>query len=57
MKQLLGAVSLPEPLCESPSQSSPVFPQEVPCSRALPQGLWPGQVIIVRGLVLPEPKE
>ncbi|XP_004264299.1 galectin-12 isoform X3 [Orcinus orca] len=30
---------------------------EVPCSRALPQGLWPGQVIIVRGLVLPEPKD
>nr|XP_027800226.1 galectin-12 isoform X6 [Marmota flaviventris] len=29
----------------------------VPCSRALPQGLWPGQVIIVRGLVLQEPKE
>ncbi|XP_034868971.1 galectin-12 isoform X8 [Mirounga leonina] len=30
---------------------------EVPCSRALPRGLWPGQVIILRGLVLPEPKE
>uniref|UniRef100_A0A8C0CXW4 Galectin n=1 Tax=Balaenoptera musculus TaxID=9771 RepID=A0A8C0CXW4_BALMU len=30
---------------------------EVPCSRALPQGLWPGQVIIVRGLALPEPKD
>ncbi|XP_046301401.1 galectin-12 isoform X9 [Marmota monax] len=30
---------------------------QVPCSRALPQGLWPGQVIIVRGLVLQEPKE
>ncbi|KAM9763557.1 galectin-12 isoform 3-T3 [Dama dama] len=30
---------------------------EVPCSHALPQGLWPGQVIIVRGLVLPEPKD
>ncbi|XP_072826260.1 galectin-12 isoform X1 [Vicugna pacos] len=30
---------------------------EVPCSRALPRGLWPGQVIIVRGLVLPEPKD
>ncbi|XP_073739411.1 galectin-12 isoform X8 [Callorhinus ursinus] len=30
---------------------------EVPCSRALPQGLWPGQVIVLRGLVLPEPKE
>ncbi|XP_004383872.1 galectin-12 [Trichechus manatus latirostris] len=27
---------------------------EVPCSRALPQGLWPEQVIIVRGLVLQE---
>ncbi|XP_058435529.1 galectin-12 isoform X2 [Marmota monax] len=32
-------------------------PRLVPCSRALPQGLWPGQVIIVRGLVLQEPKE
>ncbi|XP_073904044.1 galectin-12 isoform X4 [Castor canadensis] len=30
---------------------------EVPCSRALPQGLWPGQVIIVRGLILQEPKD
>nr|XP_051689120.1 galectin-12 isoform X4 [Oryctolagus cuniculus] len=30
---------------------------EVPCSRALPRGLWPGQVIIVRGLVLQEPKD
>ncbi|KAM7226344.1 hypothetical protein CapIbe_022489 [Capra ibex] len=30
---------------------------EVPSSHALPQGLWPGQVIIVRGLVLPEPKD
>ncbi|XP_035978039.1 galectin-12 isoform X8 [Halichoerus grypus] len=30
---------------------------EVPCSRALPRGLWPGQVIVLRGLVLPEPKE
>ncbi|XP_070313624.1 galectin-12 isoform X5 [Odocoileus virginianus] len=30
---------------------------EAPCSHALPQGLWPGQVIIVRGLVLPEPKD
>uniref|UniRef100_A0A452FDR8 Galectin n=1 Tax=Capra hircus TaxID=9925 RepID=A0A452FDR8_CAPHI len=30
---------------------------EVPCSHALSQGLWPGQVIIVRGLVLPEPKD
>ncbi|XP_058545359.1 galectin-12 isoform X2 [Neofelis nebulosa] len=30
---------------------------EVPCSRALPKGLWPGQVIVLRGLVLPEPKE
>lgn len=29
---------------------------EVPCSHALPQGLWPGQVIIVRALVLQEPK-
>ncbi|XP_021107524.1 galectin-12 isoform X1 [Heterocephalus glaber] len=29
---------------------------ELPCSRTLPQGLWPGQVIIVRGLVLQEPK-
>ncbi|XP_015362467.1 galectin-12 [Marmota marmota marmota] len=35
----------------------PLFLQQVPCSRALPQGLWPGQVIIVRGLVLQEPKE
>ncbi|XP_047373500.1 galectin-12-like isoform X2 [Sciurus carolinensis] len=32
-------------------------PRLVPCSRALPRGLWPGQVIIVRGLVLQEPKE
>ncbi|XP_026343572.3 galectin-12 isoform X1 [Ursus arctos] len=30
---------------------------ELPCSRALPRGLWPGQVIILRGLVLPEPKD
>ncbi|XP_005414803.1 PREDICTED: galectin-12 isoform X1 [Chinchilla lanigera] len=30
---------------------------ELPCSRTLPQGLWPGQVIIVRGLVLQEPKD
>uniref|UniRef100_UPI004038D378 galectin-12-like isoform X6 n=1 Tax=Callospermophilus lateralis TaxID=76772 RepID=UPI004038D378 len=30
---------------------------QVPCSCALPRGLWPGQVIIVRGLVLQEPKE
>uniref|UniRef100_A0A8I6AH52 Galectin n=1 Tax=Rattus norvegicus TaxID=10116 RepID=A0A8I6AH52_RAT len=30
---------------------------EVPCSRALPRGLWPGQVIVVRGLVLKEPKD
>ncbi|XP_003798738.1 galectin-12 [Otolemur garnettii] len=30
---------------------------EVPCLRALPQGLWPGQVIVVRGLVLQEPKD
>ncbi|XP_045870171.1 galectin-12 isoform X2 [Meles meles] len=30
---------------------------EVPCSRALPRGLWPGQVIVLRGLVLPEPKD
>ncbi|XP_010852246.1 PREDICTED: galectin-12 isoform X2 [Bison bison bison] len=30
---------------------------EVPCFHALPRGLWPGQVIIVRGLVLPEPKD
>ncbi|KAL0582452.1 Galectin-12 [Plecturocebus cupreus] len=29
---------------------------EVPCSHVLPQGLWPEQVIIVRGLVLQEPK-
>uniref|UniRef100_UPI004038A3A2 galectin-12-like isoform X14 n=1 Tax=Callospermophilus lateralis TaxID=76772 RepID=UPI004038A3A2 len=32
-------------------------PRLVPCSCALPRGLWPGQVIIVRGLVLQEPKE
>uniref|UniRef100_A0A8D2DNW2 Galectin n=1 Tax=Sciurus vulgaris TaxID=55149 RepID=A0A8D2DNW2_SCIVU len=31
--------------------------KQVPCSRALPRGLWPGQVIVVRGLVLQEPKE
>ncbi|XP_045656659.1 galectin-12 isoform X7 [Ursus americanus] len=30
---------------------------ELPCSRALPRGLWPGQVIVLRGLVLPEPKD
>ncbi|XP_075403660.1 galectin-12 [Tenrec ecaudatus] len=30
---------------------------EVPCSRVLPQGLWPGQVIVVRGLVLQEAKD
>ncbi|XP_054999175.1 galectin-12 isoform X1 [Sorex araneus] len=30
---------------------------EVPCTRALPRGLMPGQVIIVRGLVLQEPKD
>uniref|UniRef100_G1PGC0 Galectin n=2 Tax=Myotis lucifugus TaxID=59463 RepID=G1PGC0_MYOLU len=30
---------------------------EVPCSRPLPRGLWPGQVIVLRGLVLPEPKD
>uniref|UniRef100_A0A2K6GTT8 Galectin n=2 Tax=Propithecus coquereli TaxID=379532 RepID=A0A2K6GTT8_PROCO len=30
---------------------------EVPCSRALPRGLWPGQVIVVRGLILQEPKD
>ncbi|KAM6158890.1 galectin-12 isoform 2-T2 [Rhynchocyon petersi] len=30
---------------------------EVPCSHALPWGLWPGQVIIVRGLVLQESKD
>ncbi|XP_017653938.1 galectin-12 isoform X2 [Nannospalax galili] len=29
---------------------------EVPCSHTLPRGLWPGQVIIIRGLVLQEPK-
>ncbi|XP_012785696.3 galectin-12 isoform X1 [Ochotona princeps] len=30
---------------------------ELPCSRGLPRGLWPGQVIIVRGLVLQEPRD
>ncbi|XP_053418424.1 galectin-12 isoform X9 [Nycticebus coucang] len=30
---------------------------EVPCLHALPQGLWPGQIIVVRGLVLQEPKD
>ncbi|KAL2805734.1 galectin-12 isoform 3 [Daubentonia madagascariensis] len=30
---------------------------EVPCLRALPRGLWPGQVIVVRGLVLQEPTD
>lgn len=30
---------------------------EVPCLRPLPRGLWPGQVIVLRGLVLPEPKD
>ncbi|XP_006903173.1 PREDICTED: galectin-12-like [Elephantulus edwardii] len=30
---------------------------EVPCSQALPRGLWPGQVIVVRGLVLQESKD
>lgn len=31
--------------------------KELPCVRALPRGLAPGQVIVVRGLVLEEPKE
>ncbi|XP_036996047.2 galectin-12 [Artibeus jamaicensis] len=30
---------------------------EVPCSLPVPRGLWPGQVIVLRGLVLPEPKD
>ncbi|XP_036114818.1 galectin-12 isoform X1 [Molossus molossus] len=30
---------------------------EVPCSCPLPRGLWPGQVIVLRGLVLQEPKD
>ncbi|XP_006877950.1 PREDICTED: galectin-12 [Chrysochloris asiatica] len=30
---------------------------DVPCSRALSRGLWPGQVIVVRGLVLQESKD
>ncbi|XP_038279392.1 galectin-12 isoform X4 [Canis lupus familiaris] len=30
---------------------------KVPCSCALPRGLWPGQVIVLRALVLSEPKE
>ncbi|XP_066216219.1 galectin-12 isoform X1 [Saccopteryx leptura] len=30
---------------------------DVPCSRPLPRGLWPGQVIVLRGLVLQEPKD
>ncbi|XP_043828571.1 galectin-12 isoform X3 [Dromiciops gliroides] len=29
----------------------------VPCTWPLPQGLWPGQVIVVRGLVCPNPQE
>uniref|UniRef100_A0A673VP06 Galectin n=2 Tax=Suricata suricatta TaxID=37032 RepID=A0A673VP06_SURSU len=42
--------AMPPFLLKSPSL-------EVPCSRALPKGLWPGQVIVLRGLVLPEPKD
>ncbi|XP_077718218.1 galectin-12 isoform X6 [Canis aureus] len=30
---------------------------KVPCSCALPRGLWPGQVIVLRALVLSEPKD
>ncbi|XP_074192613.1 galectin-12 isoform X2 [Rhinolophus sinicus] len=30
---------------------------EMPCLRPLPRGLGPGQVIVLRGLVLPEPKD
>lgn len=51
-----GSSSPQTPVC-LPSQSSPISLQEVPCSCALPRGLWPGQVIVLRGLVLPEPKE
>ncbi|XP_044536979.1 galectin-12 isoform X2 [Gracilinanus agilis] len=29
----------------------------VPCTWPLPRGLWPGQVIVVRGLVCPNPQE
>ncbi|XP_045711146.1 galectin-12 isoform X1 [Phyllostomus hastatus] len=41
------------------SEGSSEYPvgHEVPCSHPLPQGLWPGQVIVLRGLVLPEPKD
>ncbi|KAM8968124.1 galectin-12 isoform X1 [Sarcophilus harrisii] len=29
----------------------------VPCTWPLPRGLWPGQVIVVRGLICPNPQE
>uniref|UniRef100_H0UWW2 Galectin n=1 Tax=Cavia porcellus TaxID=10141 RepID=H0UWW2_CAVPO len=47
--QAVGFLNISPFLLQSPEL-------ELPCSRTLPQGLWPGQVIIVRGLVLQEPK-
>ncbi|XP_060260041.1 galectin-12 isoform X3 [Ovis aries] len=52
-RQRFTCLSAPWPL----RTAQEAAPREVPCSHALPQGLWPGQVIIVRGLVLPEPKD
>ncbi|KAK2100281.1 hypothetical protein P7K49_021629 [Saguinus oedipus] len=51
-----GAGGPPQPSV-SPFLNTSLVLQEVPCSHALPQGLWPEQVIIVRGLVLQEPKQ
>ncbi|XP_059001146.1 galectin-12 isoform X5 [Mustela lutreola] len=48
--EAIGFLNISPFLLKSPSL-------EVPCSRALPRGLWPGQVIVLRGLVLPEPKD
>ncbi|XP_032214714.1 galectin-12 isoform X6 [Mustela erminea] len=48
--EAIGFLNISPLLLKSPSL-------EVPCSRALPRGLWPGQVIVLRGLVLPEPKD
>ncbi|XP_051820944.1 galectin-12 isoform X2 [Antechinus flavipes] len=33
------------------------FRLAVPCTWPLPRGLWPGQVIVVRGLICPSPQE
>ncbi|KAM6160034.1 galectin-12 isoform 2-T2 [Erethizon dorsatum] len=48
--QAVGFLNISPFLLQSPEL-------ELPYSRTLPQGLWPGQVIIVRGLVLQEPKD